>query len=336
VAATLLRRGLAACALLATAAALAVAAPATPASADPEGGTKTLRDALESAARGHVEAKARLAASQKRQAQLQITLAEADTSAKKLEGQIAVIAARSYRLGRFNTVSLLLNSSSPDTFLERAYRLDQMALLDARTLTDYRADIELAQRAKQAIDLEIKEQQKQVTVLAKKKKDAEAALASVGGGAVAGGFLSANSPLAKAAPRNADGSWPKESCTVDDPTTSGCITPRLLNAYRQARAAGFTHYTSCFSQRSSGEHPLGRACDFSANATTFKNSAATGSDKAYGDRLAAFFVKNADRLGVMYVIWFRQIWLPNTGWRSYSGSGSVAARHENHVHLSVL
>jgi hypothetical protein len=336
VAATLLRRVLAACALLATAATLAVAAPAAPASADPEGGTKTLRDALESAARGHVEAKAKLAASQKRQAQLQITLIQADTSAKELAGQIAVIAARSYRLGRFNTVSLLLNSSSPDTFLERAYRLDQMALLDARTLARYRSDIDLAQRAKQAIDLEVKEQQKQVTVLAKKKKEAEAALASVGGGAVAGGFLNVNSPLAKAAPRNSDGSWPKESCTVDDPTTSGCITPRLLNAYQQARKAGFTHYTSCFSQRSSGEHPLGRACDFSANASTFKNSPATGSDKTYGNSLAAYFVKNADRLGVMYVIWFRQIWLPNTGWRSYSGSGSVAARHENHVHLSVL
>ena len=335
-AATLLRRVSAACALLATAAALAVAAPAGPASADPEGGTKTLREALESAARGHVEAKAKLAASQKRQAQLQITLVAANTSAKKLAGQIAVIAARSYRLGRFNTVSLLLNSSSPDTFLERAYRLDQMALLDARTLARYRADIELAQRASQAIDLEVKEQQKQVTVLAKKKKQAEAALASVGGGAVSGGFISVNSPLAKAAPRNSDGSWPKESCTVDDPTTSGCITPRLLNAYQQARKAGFTHYTSCFSKRSSGEHPLGRACDFSANATTFKNAAATGSDKAYGNSLAAYFVRNADRLGVMYVIWFRQIWLPNTGWRSYSGSGSPAARHENHVHLSVL
>ena len=335
-AATLLRRVTVACALLVAAVALAVAAPAVPASADPEGGTKTLRDALESAARGHVEAKTRLGASLKRQAQLQITLAEADTSARELESQVAAIAARSYRLGRFNAVALLLNSSSPDTFLERAYRLDEMALLDARTLASYRAEVELAQRAKQAIDLEVKEQQKQVTVLAKKKKEAEAALASVGGGAVAGGFLNANSPLAKAAPRNSDGSWPRESCTVDDPTTSGCITPRMLNAYLAARAAGFTHYTSCFSQRSSGEHPKGRACDFSANATTFKNSAATGSDRAYGDRLAAFFVKNADRLGVMYVIWYRQIWLPNTGWRAYSGSGSAAARHENHVHLSVL
>ena len=62
--------------------------------------------------------------------------------------------------------------------------------------------------------------------MAKKKKEAELALASVGGGAVAGGFVSANSPLAKPAPRNSDGSWPKESCTVNDPTTAGCITPR--------------------------------------------------------------------------------------------------------------
>ena len=335
-AATLLRRFGAAFTLLVAATALVVAVPAGPASADPEGGTKTLRDALESAAKGHIEATAKLVASQKRQKALQTTLAQAQASAKLLEGQVAVIAARSYRLGRFNTMSMLLNSSSPDTFLERAFRLDMMAQLDAQTLTRYRDEVTLTQRAKQAIDLEIKEQQKQVTVLAKKKKDAEAALASVGGGRVAGGFISANSPLARPAPRNPDGSWPRESCTVDDPTTTGCITPRLLHAYQQARANDFRHYTSCFSRRSSGEHPKGRACDFSANESTFKNSAATGSDRTYGNRLAAFLVRNADRLGVMYVIWFRQIWMPGTGWRSYSGSGSAAAAHTNHVHLSVL
>ena len=37
----------------------------------------------------------------------------------------------------------------------------------------------------------------------------------------------------------------------------------------------------------------------------------------------------------MYVIWYRQIWMPNTGWRSYSGSGSAGRRATtNHVHLS--
>jgi hypothetical protein len=153
---------------------------------------------------------------------------------------------------------------------------------------------------------------------------------------VTGGFVNINSPLAKPAPRNSDGSWPKESCTVNDPTTSGCITPRLLNAYQQAQAAGFTHYTSCFSKRASGEHPLGRACDFSAHSTGFENVAASGADKDYGTRLAAFFIKNADRLGVMYVIWYRQIWMPSTGWRAYSASGAPNVVHTNHVHLSML
>jgi hypothetical protein len=339
VAATLLRRPKAAVGLfpvLLAALALAVTAPAVAAPKDPEGGSKTLREELESAARGHADAQIALKNSQQREKQLNTTLLQAQVEIKQLEGQVAAVASRSYRLGRFTTMSLLLNASSPDGFLERMQRLDEMAQVDAQTLAEFRAAVTRYTRAKQAIGLEIKEQQKQVTVLAKKKKQAEQALASVGGGAVAGGFVSASSPLARPAPRNSDGSWPKESCTINDPTTSGCVTPRLLHAYQEARADGFKRYTFCFSQRSSGEHPKGRACDFSASTSTFKNVNATGGDKAYGDRLAGYFVKNASRLGVMYVIWYRQIWMPSTGWRSYSGSGGPSATHTNHLHLSVL
>jgi hypothetical protein len=336
VAATTLRRLTAAVVLLATAFVLVLAIPTAPASADPEGGTKTLRDALESAARGHVEAKTDLDNSKKRQKELQTTLLAARLDAEQLEGQVAAVAGRSYRLGRFSTMSMLLSASSPDVFLERAQRLDMMAQLDGRALTRYREAVDRYTRAEAALDLEIKEQEKQVTVMAKKKKEAELALASVGGGAVAGGFISVNSPLAKPAKRNSDGSWPKESCTINDPTTSGCITPRLLNAYQQARAAGFKRYTSCFSKRSSGEHPKGRACDFAAATGGFENVNASGGDRTYGNNLAAFFVKNASRLGVLYVIWYREIWMPGTGWRSYSGSGGPSATHTNHVHLSVI
>lgn len=335
-AAVILRRISSALSLLVVASVLIVTGPAAPASADPEGGSKTLRNALESAAKGQADAIQKLSASKKRQTELQKTVIDSQASAKALEGQVSVIANRSYRLGRTSTMAMLLDASSPDAFLERVQHLDMLAQLDGQVLSRYRDDLARATAAKTAIDAEIKEQQKQVTALTKKKKEAELALGSVGGGGAAGGFLSVNSPLAKPAPRNADGSWPKESCTVDDPTTSGCITPRLLHAYQEARAAGFKHYTSCFSQRDSGEHPKGRACDFSANATTFKNVAASGSDKDYGNRLAAFFVKNADRLGVLYVIWFRQIWLPGSGWKAYSASGGPSVVHTNHVHLSVL
>ncbi|GAA2488215.1 coiled-coil domain-containing protein [Winogradskya humida] len=335
-AATLLRLLKLCPAVLAAALVLLVAAPPAHAAPNDEGGSKALRAALESAAKGHVEAKQKLEASKKRQTQLKDVLKQATAKEATLEGRVGEIANRSYRQGRLNTMTLLLNASSPDTFMERVMRLDQMAQVDASALSEYHNAVTTAEKATTAIGLEIKEQQKQVTVMAKKKQQAEAALAAVGGGAAAGGFVNADSPSAKAAPRNSDGSWPKEGCTVNDPTTSGCITPRLLNAYQQAQAAGFKRYTSCFSERASGEHPKGRACDFSAAAGGFENVAATGGDKTYGNNLAAYFVKNADRLGVMYVIWYRQIWMPSTGWRSYSASGGPSVVHTNHVHLSIL
>ncbi|MFI5935844.1 coiled-coil domain-containing protein [Actinoplanes sp. NPDC051494] len=324
-------------ALVVAALVLLVAPPAVHAApADPEGGTKTLRAALESAAKGHVEAKQKLASSKKRQTQLKDVLKRSVAKEALLKGRVGEIANRSYRQGRLSTMTLLLNSASPGSFMERVVRLDQMAQVDASALDEYHDAVTTAEKATTAIDLEVKEQKKQVTVMAKKKQQAEAALAAVGGGAVSGGFVNVNSPAAKPAPRNSDGSWPKEGCTVNDPTTSGCITPRLLNAYQQAQSAGFKRYTSCFSERASGEHPKGRACDHSAAAGGFENKAATGGDKSYGDSLAAYFVKNADELGVMYVIWYRQIWMPSTGWRSYSASGGPAAVHTNHVHLSIL
>ncbi|BEL10109.1 hypothetical protein Q0Z83_083000 [Actinoplanes sichuanensis] len=335
-AASLLRRCTALLALFAAAVALVLVAPASPASAaDPEGGTKKLRATLENAAKGYDAAKTKLANSKKRQKQLTEALARSETNATALTSQVNEVATRVYQMGRVNTVSLLLGSGSANNFMERLQSLDMLAKMDSTTLSGYRAEIDTAKKAKVALEAEIIEQQRQVNVMAKKKREAELALAEVGGGA-AGGFVDPNSAAAKPAPRNSDGSWPKESCTVKDPTSSGCITPRTLHAYQEAQAAGFKRYTVCFSERSSGEHPKGRACDHSAAAGGFENAAATGGDKTYGDRLAAFYVKNADELGVMYVIWYRQIWMPSTGWRAYSASGGPAAVHTNHVHLSML
>ena len=332
---TLRRRLTTAVTLLATAAVLLAGAPVSAAPPDPEGGTKQLRDALESVAKGHVEATNKLQNSQKQQRQLTERLTQAQATAAQLETQVGAVAAKSYRLGRLSGMTMLLNSSSPDAFLERVVRLDMMAKVDGKALTRYKRAVDEAEAAKRGIDLAVKEQANQVTVLAKKKLEAERALASVGG-AKGRDVLGTNSAAAKSAPRNSDGSWPGEGCTVKDPTTSGCITPRLHNALQQARAAGFRRYTSCYSVRSSGEHPKGRACDFAAAPGGFENVNASGGDKAYGDNLAGYLVRNASRLGVMYVIWYRQIWLPGSGWRSYSGSGGPNATHTNHVHLSVL
>jgi len=306
----------------------AVAAPNT----DDEGGTKALRTQLATANKAHIDAKAKLANSKKRQLELSLQLKKVEGDLASITAEVAVLAAESYRVGRLTPINLMLNSASPNEFLQRASGLELLAQRDGsamRRLTEAREEVA---RTKAAIDNEIREQTKQVAIMAAKKKDLEKAL----GIGTAGGFVATNSPLAKPAPRNSDGSWPSERCIVDDPTTTGCITARTLHAYNEARAAGFKRYTSCKRSGGGGEHPLGRACDFSSAEGTFKNSDATGGDKSYGDRLASFFIKNADRLGVLYVIWYRQIWSPSSGWRAYSGSGSAAARHTNHVHLSMV
>ncbi|WP_229400755.1 coiled-coil domain-containing protein [Micromonospora okii] len=306
-----------------------------PASAEPaEGGSKKLREALESAAKGHIEAKAKLDNSKRRQKLLTERLRTVESTLDGLTAQVGEVAAQSYRLGRMTAPALLIQSVSPEAFLQRAGELDVMAQRDSRRLRALIATRDQANRAKIAIDTEVREQKKQLTVLAKKKREAERALAEVssGGGAGFGG----GSASAKPAPRNSDGSWPSESCSVDDPTpANGCITPRTLHALKQAQAAGYTRYVSCYRPSGGGEHPKGRACDFSAAVGGFKDETATGGDKAYGDRLANYYKNNASRLGVLYVIWYRQIWMPNTGWRAYSGSGSPAADHTNHVHLSM-
>jgi hypothetical protein len=312
-----------------------VPAGAAPKPAPNEGGSQSLRSALEAAAKGHIEAKAKLDNSTKRQLELSLERQKVEQRLARLTAEMGVVADKSYRVGRLSAVSMLLNSASPDEFIQRAAGLDAMAQRDSRQLRQLTETRDQVTRAKAAIDNEVKEQQKQLTIIAKKKQDAERALASVGG-AVAGGFVSANSPLAKPAPRNSDGSWPSESCTIDDPTTSGCLTPRTLHAMRQAQAAGFDHHVSCFRGGGGGEHPRGRACDFAAAKGGFEEVDASGSDRQYGNNLAAFYIKNANRLGVLYVIWYRQIWMPGTGWRSYSGGGGPAGDHTNHVHLSML
>jgi hypothetical protein len=303
---------------------------------DGEGGSKSLIDTLDAASKGFVEAQEALARSKTRQQQLSAKLKEIDTQLAPKQHALDEIAQQTYRSGRLGAMSALLTASSSGTLMDRAETLQTMAVQQnaaLRTLKDTRTQ---QAQAKIAIDVEVRDQQKQLNVMAKRKAQAENALKAANAGQAAsspgGGGSSAR---ASAAPRNSDGSLPSEGCTVNDPTTSGCITPRMLHAMQQAQKAGFNHFVACFRHQSTGEHPKGRACDFAADKGGF-GGVASGSSKDYGNRLANYFISNSSRLGVLYVIWFRRIWLPSSGWKSYSGgNGDPSSDHTNHVHLSV-
>jgi hypothetical protein len=333
---------------------LALAAPA-PASAAPrplaapgdsgddgEGGSKSLIKQLEAASKGFVEAKEALERSKKRQQQLTAKLKEIDTDLGPKQAALDDIVQQSYRAGRLGPMAALITADSTSSMLDRAQTLETIAVKQDRTIRDLKDTRAQQQQAKVAIDAAVRDQQQQLTVMAKRKAQAENALkaanagsgssgSSAGGGSSGGG----SSSQAAAAPRNSDGSLPGESCSVNDPTTSGCITPRTLHAMQEAKKDGFNHFVACFRHQNSGEHPKGRACDFAADKNGFGGDA-TGASKDYGNRLANDVISNSSRLGVLYVIWYRRIWLPSSGWKSYSGAGGdPSSDHTNHVHLSV-
>ena len=315
---------------------------------DGEGGSKSLIQQLEAASKGFVEAKEALERSKKRQQQLTAKLKEIDTQLGPKQAALDEIVQQSYRTGRLGPMTAIITADSTGSMLDRAQTLETIAVKQDRTVRDLKDTKAQQQQAKVAIDTAVKDQQRQVTVMAKRKNQAENALkaanaasassgssdsssSSSGGGSSDGG----SSSRAAAAPRNSDGSLPSESCSVNDPTTSGCISPRTLHAMKEAKKDGFTHFVSCFRQQNSGEHPKGKACDFAADKNGFGGDA-TGASRTYGNRLANYFINNASRLGVLYVIWFRRIWLPSSGWKSYSGAGGdPSSDHTNHVHLSM-
>lgn len=130
---------------------------------------------------------------------------------------------------------------------------------------------------------------------------------------------------------------------MDDPTSNGQITARMLHVYTQGIAAFPDTSWACYSPRpgTSSEHPLGRACDL-----TFGN--AIGQHPTPGQLEAGWAVTNwmkdhAEVLGVEYLIWQGRIWSAARdaeGWRDYNGGGmhdpdDVTGGHYDHLHVTV-
>lgn len=304
-----------------------VGAPPAHAAPPNEGGSKSLREQLEEASRGWLEAKKALDESKKQQEELTAQIASLETDVGKRTDDVAVIAAEAYTSGGPMEFNVAVDEASLSTLMDKLSFIDQLSWQNEQQISELKATRgELAER-RAKLDEEIRAAEQHEQEMAKKKKDAETALQAVNGHP-SDGLDSSGKPAAAGGPGGS-------SCSEDDPTGGPCLTPRTLHAYNQARSQGFTRYASCNHPASYGEHPKGRACDFAASQGGFAGEAA-GDDKAYGNQLAAWFVENSEALGVMYVIWFRQIWMPSTGWRNYSSGGSPSAAHTNHVHLSVV
>ncbi len=310
----------------------ATAAPKPPKPAEHDDEPPMLNELIEATNRDFSKAKSRLEKSKKKQLQLAVEVRRAQAALDDLAPQVAEIATQSYRTGRVGAIAMLLQSDAPDSFIDRASALDELNLVNDKKLAEVNAVKLRAETAKLALDAEVREQQKLTNDMARKKSEAEKSLRLVGGIGLTGGLVAATSPVARIGPnRAADGGWKPESANQKDPTTSGFITPRTLHMYKEVKRAGFNRFVGCWRPGDKFEHPKGRACDWSLQNSGF-SPWHNNDTRVYGNNLAAFLVRNADRLGIYYVIWNRQIWFPATGWKSYSGPSN----HTDHVHVSLL
>ncbi|GII55615.1 peptidoglycan-binding protein LysM [Planotetraspora thailandica] len=139
--------------------------------------------------------------------------------------------------------------------------------------------------------------------------------------------LDALIPLAPG--RLANGSWAPEL-----PGGADNITPRMRLMKSEVEKHFSLRYTvGCYRAEDSGEHPLGRACDFMMSSG---GAMPTADMKAMGDDVAAWAIKNGPKLGVMYVIWRQRIYnLGSPGWRTMEDRGGTTANHYDHVHISM-
>ncbi|MEV0390510.1 hypothetical protein [Nonomuraea sp. NPDC050643] len=113
------------------------------------------------------------------------------------------------------------------------------------------------------------------------------------------------------------------------------ITPRMRNVRNLIRQRFALSYgVGCYrGVNDGGEHPLGRACDFMVSS----GGAMPSPEQArLGDEISEWVIENAQRLGIMYVIYRQRIWHVRTGaWKYMSDRGGVTANHYDHPHISV-
>ena len=149
-------------------------------------------------------------------------------------------------------------------------------------------------------------------------------------------------------PRNPDGTWPPESCTLKDPTQpsrrGACVTPRTERLVQQIEAMRVgDNGIACWDPHAwnpTSDHPKGRACDVTFGSL---GKFPKGADKENGDRLAEWLVSNADTWGISYVIWQGRVWSTaraGQGWRPYTGGGiydpsDPTGGHFDHIHVSL-
>lgn len=226
--------------------------------------------------------------------------------------QVARLAAEKYMSSGSGPTLTVLASGSPQTVLDRAATVRYLARQNVREIATMRRLAAEVKAAKEKARTRVEEVQHQLEKLEDNRAEVERLI---------------DRYEEQAAARAARAAWSPPS---------GNITSRMSNVRAEIVSRfGKGYGVGCYRPDDSGEHPLGRACDFmlsSAGAVPSSSQVERGYD------IAEWAVSNAERLGIMYVIYRQRIWdiRCGCGWEPMEDRGGATANHVDHVHISVF
>ncbi|GAA3641890.1 hypothetical protein GCM10022224_000270 [Nonomuraea antimicrobica] len=238
----------------------------------------------------------------------------AEQAVTTAEQRVAEIARLRYQTGDLSLTSFMLPTDAGSAALLEQLTAEQQAVVDS--VAKARDEKKRASEEAAALAAQIKSDTAEV---AGQRDEAEDVIKDI------------QKKLEDLVPygtgRNSNGSWAPELPNGSDNITA---RTRLMKEQLDKNFA-LPFAVGCFRSGSSGEHPLGRACDFMMSTG---GSMPSDANNALGDRIAEWALKNKDKLGVKYVIWRQRI-NQGSGWSTMSDRGSITENHYDHVHISM-
>jgi hypothetical protein len=219
--------------------------------------------------------------------------------------QIARVAAASYMGGGTDPTLALLFSSDPQQMLHGNATVEYLARQRSAREQELQRLVAAGNRAGQTVRDKIAELRRLIATLVSRRRAIERLMAKF---------------------------------QPESPTIGGDRITARMRMVRDEVDRRFGPFPSigCYRAESSGEHPLGRACDFMLSTGGVLPSA---SRVKLGYDIAAWAQANASRLGIMYIIYRQRIWdirMASSGWVAMADRGSITANHFDHVHISVF
>lgn len=236
---------------------------------------------------------------------------------KRARRQVAHLAAEKYMNGGNASTFRLLMSGEPQAMLDRATTIDYLAERAVQKIKAVQRLTATAHRSRRAARAKVAEVRRELERLEQNRARVRRLIERY------------QEQAAELAERAA--SPPSSSVAVP-----GDITPRMSQVYSEIVSRfGEGYGVGCYRPDDSGEHPLGRACDFMLSSGGAVPSSA---QVQRGYDIAEWAQANADRLGIMYIIYRQRIWdiRCGCGWEPMEDRGSATANHVDHVHISVF